>query len=413
MKISSFPRHSLFNLRFFSRSPRYHLIIHIIVISLYPCVSITSTHHRYLPLPLPNTSQLHPFTHAYLYIYQISSSLGWPLSDAQTVVFDDRCFPGWNPPCDDPWSLQAPLNGTYSFNFTGNATLSTGSDHGEKGVFLSNVTFDATTWTTSGKITLPAGSPNLVELIFTNTQATPTSPINSGFTNLRILQPGSGDASYTGLKVIDPLLLTSLGVGIGLTRPVFHHIRYMGVTGTNTQPGFYGDEGHHYLSFNDRCLPTDAIVPLGDSVRKGCWGMSWEDVIRITQASGLGAWVNMPISGTVSFPVNASDYAYNMALLFKNGNKDTNNTGVGNATIYIEHSNEVWNFGFGQYIYNKLAAIDECNTTIYPKGCMYNNYGIKYEEVWAQRRLITKVYQIGQNFAAGEYSDGEIVRGKD
>ena len=64
---------------------------------------------------------------------------GWPLGDAQTVVFDDRCFPGWNPPCDDPWSLQAPLNGTYSFNFTGNATLSTGSDPGEKGVFLSNI----------------------------------------------------------------------------------------------------------------------------------------------------------------------------------------------------------------------------------------------------------------------------------
>ena len=306
--------------------------------------------------------------------------------------------------------MQAPLNGTYSFNFTGNATLSTGSDPGEKGVFLSDVIFDSTTWTTSGKITLPAGSPNLVELIFTNTQATPTSPINSGFTNLRILQPGGGDASYTGLKVIDPLLLTSLGVGIGLTRPVFHHIRYMGATGTNTQPGFYGDEGHHYLSFNDRCLPTDAIVPLGDNVRKGCWGMSWEDVIRITQASSLGAWVNMPISGTVSFPVNTSDYAYNMALLFKNGNKDTNNAGVGNATIYIEHSNEVWNFGFGQYIYNKLAAIDECNTTIYPKGCIYNNDGSKDEEVWAQRRHITKVYQIGQNFAAGEYNDGKSPR---
>ena len=27
--------------------------------------------------------------------------------------------------------------------------------------------------------------------------------------------------------------------------------------------------------------------------------------------------------------------------------------------VYLEHSNEVWNFGFPQYTYNKLAAIDE------------------------------------------------------
>jgi hypothetical protein len=237
-----------------------------------------------------------------------------------------------------------------------------------------------------------------VELIFTNTQATRTSPINSGFTNLRILQPG-GDASYIGPKVVDPLLLNALGVGINLTQPVFHHIRYMGATGINTNPGYYGDVGHHYLSFNDRCLPSDAIIPLGNDVRNGCWGMPWEHVIQITQASGLGAWVNMPISGTVSFPVNTSDYAYQMALLFKNGNEATGNAGVGNSPIYLEHSNEVWNFGFGQYVYNKLAAIDECNITVYPSGCIYNNDGSKDEEVWAQRRHIFKVYQLSQNFA--------------
>ena len=313
--------------KLFSKQSTNYLILSSFFLFLFPF---------FLPIPFPYFSTpfpLFPLSHL--------SPSGWPLGDAQTVVFDDRCFPGWNPPCDDPWSLQAPLNGTYSFNFTGNATLSTGSDPGEKGVFLSNIKFDPITWTTSGDITLPAGSPNLMELIFTNTQATSTSPINTGFTNLRIMQPGN-DASYTGPKIVDPLLLKALGIGIGLTNPLFHHIRYMGVTGTNTQPGYYGDEGHHYLSFNDRCLPTDALVPLGDDIRKGCWGMPWENVIRITQMSGLGAWVNMPVSGTVSFPVNTSDYAYQMALLFKNGNEATGNLGVGNAPIYLEHSNEVW-----------------------------------------------------------------------
>jgi len=267
------------------------------------------------------------------------SAQGWPLADAQTVVFDNRCFPGWNPPCDDPWSWQAPINGSYAFNFTGKATLSAGNDPGEKGVSITNVTFDAATWTTAGLINLPAGAPDLVEMTFSDTQASASSPQNSGFSNLRIMQPG-GDASYTGPRQVDPRLLAALGVGIGLKAPLFRHVRYMGETGTNTQPGYYGDAGHHYLSFEDRCLPDDAIVPLGDDVRKGCWGMPWEDVIRITQASGLGAWVNMPVSGTVSLPVNESDYAYNMALLFKNGDAATGNAGVGSAPIYIEHSNE-------------------------------------------------------------------------
>lgn len=261
---------------------------------------------------------------------------GWPTTDTFTVVFDNRCFPAWNPPCDDPWAWQAPLNGSYAFNFTGKATLSTGSDPGEKGVTLSNVTFDAATWTTAGVIHLPAGAPNLVELSFTQTVATPTSAPNSGFSNLRIVQPGGGDASYAGPREVDPKLLAALGVGVGLARPLFSHVRYMGATGTNTQPGYYGDAGHHYLSWADRCLPTDAFVPLGDDVRKGCWGMPWEDVVRVTQASGLGAWVNVPVSATVSLPVNASDYAYNMALLFKNGNAATGGQGVGDVPIYLE-----------------------------------------------------------------------------
>ena len=43
----------------------------------------------------------------------------------------------------------------------------------------------------------------------------------------------------------------------------------------------------------------------------------------------------------------------------KNGNDYTGNKGLSNnLKIYIEHSNEVWNFGFSQYIWNKLNAID-------------------------------------------------------
>ena len=263
---------------------------------------------------------------------------GWPLADVSTVVFDNRAFPAWSPPLDDPWGWQAPCNGTYLFNFTGQATLGLGNDPGEKGVTLGAVTFDPVTWTTAGTFTLAPGAPNLVEMTWADTRATHTSANNTGFTNLRIMTPGT---TYTpGPAVLDPHLLAGLGIGAGLSNPLFHHIRYMGATGTNTQPGYYGDEGHHALTWNDRCLPSDALQPM--DLRPGCWGMPWESVVRVTQATGLGAWINLPVSASVSFPVNSSDYAFNLAQLFKAGNAATGNAGVGAAPVYLEHSNEVW-----------------------------------------------------------------------
>jgi hypothetical protein len=50
-------------------------------------------------------------------------------------------------------------------------------------------------------------------------------------------------------------------------------------------------------------------------------------------------------------------YEYQLALLFKNGNAFTGNKGLDpKLNIYIEHSNEVWNFGFPQYGLNKAMA---------------------------------------------------------
>lgn len=78
-------------------------------------------------------------------------------------------------------------------------------------------------------------------------------------------------------------------------------------------------------------------------------------------------WINTPItaSGCLPYPTliktesETSSYIYQLALLLKNGNNYTSNKGlVNNLKVYIEHSNEVWNFGFGQYTWNKLNAID-------------------------------------------------------
>ncbi len=62
--------------------------------------------------------------------------------------------------------------------------------------------------------------------------------------------------------------------------------------------------------------------------------------------------------------------------------------------IYIEHSNEVWNFGFPQYIYNKLAAIDEVKKGNSP----LNNDGNADEETWTHRRHAKRLHDIAETF---------------
>lgn len=266
-------------------------------------------------------------------------SNGWPLADCQTVVFDARPFPEWQcssdpTACvDDPWVWGIPAQGTYYFSLQGKATVSTGNDPAAS-TFLNNQTFDPASYTTSGYFTLKPGAPALAELAFSATQRSAASPAGSGFTSLRILRPGhTGDADRTW----SPELL-------GMMQPL-DHARFMGITGTNNQAGFYGDVGHHYLEFSDRCLPSDAQWP--NDLRPGCWGMPWEDVVSVSQASGKGVWVNIPVSGTLgvdsSGAANMSTYGGGMALLLKNGNAATGGKGLpAGVPVYVEHSNEVW-----------------------------------------------------------------------
>lgn len=262
---------------------------------------------------------------------------GWPTADSSTVVFDNRPFPMWqcdsNPTAcvDDPWVWWAPCNGSYFFSFSGKATVTPSSDPSTRCTV--NYTFDESSWTTSGWLTLPAGAHPLAELGFSNTQRAASSPAGSGFSNLRILRPGhAADADRTW----SPEVLAMVDV--------VDHVRFMGVTGTNSQAGYYGDVGHHYLEWTDRCLPSDAYWP--NSLRPGCWGMPWEDVVSLSQATGKGVWVNLPISGTSSLlpdgSCNMSTYAGQWATLLKSGNAATGNAGLpAGVPIYVEHSNEV------------------------------------------------------------------------
>lgn len=320
---------------------------------------------------------------------------GWPMSDCIAVVFDQRPIPAWAPPIDDPAQYQPDVSGTYLVSFQGQATLTA---EGGSPITFSDQAYDPATNITTVNVTLPAGVPALMSIQFTNTQRTAGSGTNTGITNLRIIRP---DYPADTTQIFDTSFLTAIAP--------FSWLRFMNWLNTNFDPGYYGDPGHHLINWADRSLPSDARQGMGTSFRAGAQGKAWEYVILLANAVNRDVWINIPISATGSDPSDTSSYIYNLALLLKNGNAFTGNQGLKPGLhIYIEHSNEVWNYGFPQYAWNKLAAIDEVNQG----GSPLNNDGSTDEERWARRRHAKRLYEIAKVFEAvyGSGSLNNVIR---
>ncbi|MGA2888236.1 MAG: sugar-binding protein [Terracidiphilus sp.] len=339
---------------------------------------------------------------------------GNPLSDGIAVVFDDRPVPEWLGFADDPAAYQPDMSGTYQVSFQGQATLSNVS--GAPTLIFANQTYNAATNTTTVSVTMPGGptyadGPALMEISFTNTQLTPSSGTNTGIASLQAIRPGLNPT-----QVFDPAFVNAFAP--------FGYMRFMNWLGTNTDPGFYGDAGHHLMTWAQRSLPTDFYQGVGlnlstnSNVNAGAWGVSWEYVLLLANATNRDIWINIPVSATggsdpldptyVASP-DTSSYIYNLAYLLKNGDAFTGNVGLNPGLhIYIEHSNEVWNWSFLQSTWNELAAEDEVIRGASP----LNNDGDTSQFDWAYRRHAKRLYEIAQIFQSvfGPGSLNTIVR---
>lgn len=296
---------------------------------------------------------------------------GYPTTDARTVFFDLRPTFAWAPPIDDPEAYQVNVSGTYKLSFRGQADLSIAEDAAS--ITITNKTYNSGTNTTTADVTLPTGKA-LLAMNFANTKRTATSAVNTGITQVKLIRPGY--AADTTQTFTTPFLNA-------LTR--FSTLRFMDWLDTNHNPGYYGDPGNNALNWSDRHVPTDATqLTYGKK-----YGVAWEYVAELANVSGKDIWINIPIAAT-------TDYITQLARFLKA--RLTNS----NVTIYLEHSNEVWNFGFGQYTYNKLAAVDEVN-----RGGSNLNAGTTDQEEWARRRHARRTREIGQIFAQ-EFGAGTL-----
>lgn len=314
---------------------------------------------------------------------------GWPMGDGKLVVFDLRPAFAWAPPIDDPEKkIPKNLDGIWKLAFVGIANVSI-ADDSFKGS-ITNMQFDNTTNVSTLDINYPKDEA-LMSLQFDNTQRLPTAAQGSGVVNISIIAPYCDQKNTT---LFTPMFIKAM-------QP-FDHLRFMGTLGTNYKPGYYGDKGNHIISWDQRSLPTDSTQKQWTDLRPGKLGWAWEYVIMLANEAGKDIWINVPISasGCLPYPVkncesDTTSYIYQLAYLLKNGNNYTKGLS-NNLKIYIEHSNEVWNFGFGQYIWNKLNAVDRVKQDA-KISIAFNSTD---QEVWARRNHALRLIEIGKIFAS-------------
>ena len=229
------------------------------------------------------------------------------------------------------------IGGTYRLWFEGRADVR--AHFASK---VENLHFDATTKTTTAQIVVPANETQLF-LSFTGT--------DGGVRNVRLMRPGTTDKDLFFKPFLERIA-------------PFSTLRFMDVLSTNNNPT---------KRWAERTTPNHA-----SQAREQ--GAALEYVAELANVSGKDIWVNVPDQAD-------DDYVRHMAGLLMGGLTK-------NQKIYVEWSNEVWNWQFRQATRNLDAAKiegKEANSTLaFDKD--------QNEGYWAMRRIAKRSAEVGEVF---------------
>ncbi|CAF4717727.1 unnamed protein product, partial [Rotaria sp. Silwood2] len=239
------------------------------------------------------------------------------------------------------------MGGTYLLNAQGNAQVivAGGSSAGR----IANKTYNSSTNTLSALVIIPQGASQIM-LSFTNTSG-------PGLQNISVLQPGYDLASKSN---ITNLMLAHLSR--------FSIIRFMDWTSTNNNPD---------VNWNDT---TSVYWPQYTTPKHN----PWETIPLIVNQlnSNVDIWINIPWGAS-------DDYVLNVAQLMLNQLNPTIN-------IYVEYSNEVWNYIFTQAKANLQAANNSVLNQGDPLKLAYDNS--TNSGYWAFRRTASQIKRISDLF---------------
>lgn len=262
---------------------------------------------------------------------------GWPLEDAQITV----------------WHGIGRMHGTYRLSFQGRATVQIKCCAGN----LQNQTYNGSTNTTTANLVYPSTDKNGLFLEFRNTQRTPSSPPNSGVTQVKLMRP----QTEGGSKPYNPDTLFTLPYKTALKR--FQVLRFMDFVATN---------GNNQVRWGDR------LTPSWYSMHQEAPGYGWQGrggayelAIQLCNEVGADCWLNVPAKAN-------DQYVLQLAQLVKAQLNP-------NLKLYIEYSNELWNTsgGFPQSRQNSELAKAEVAAGNSPLNFDRSNN----ETYWAWRRV--------------------------
>jgi hypothetical protein len=255
---------------------------------------------------------------------------GWPLRDAANIVFEGA----------------RQTRGTYRLSFEGQAELATfpndvaiqaGGGAELHGLLPKGSGYDARSNTTRATLRLDSDSAILI-LRFRKTERTPGAPAGGGVRNVRLMRPVAPGAaeSYPPGTLFDRALEES----------------FSGFTALRWILNF--DKEAHWA---DRRRPSQAK---GLRFREPA---TWEHVVMLANETGRDLYVCTPINAD-------DDYLQRLARLFRFGSDARGEPYASpranpvypplnpNLRVYLERSNEVWNWAFGQAGDNQRQAAD-------------------------------------------------------
>jgi len=300
---------------------------------------------------------------------------GWPKTDVRWVQ-DWRPVAEWSGSIDDPDVYRVDRSGVYKCSFTGQATLT----HIDGPFTIENQAYDSGSNTTTFDINISAPGTNhgLIVMSFTDTKRTPSDPVGSGLTNYKVIRPGY-PADTT--QIFNQPFLDAMNYAS------FAYIRVMDFANTNGNTE-WDAEGPILQHWANRKKTTDATQNTMSTLNKKD-GAAWEYHAQLCNTLNKDLWLNIPVAVD-------DDYILQLATLIHNNLNS-------NLNIYLEYSNEVWNYGFNQYSWNKAMAEDEVNAG----GSDLDYDGSTDHEVWARRRYARRTKEIVDIFAS-VFGTGEI-----
>jgi hypothetical protein len=237
---------------------------------------------------------------------------------------------------------EAYMYGIYKLSFNGQATIEANSSS----ITISNVVYSG--GITTADVNFVSGRDNQIFLRFLN-------PVNMN--NLKMISPG--------YSTTNPPLVRNEWVNC---LKQFNQFRFMDWLSTNGNPS---------TTWADRHLPS---LPGQINKNNDGAGCAWEDVCAFANQINRDIWINIPVKAD-------DNYVTQCATLLKNNLNS-------NINVYIEYSNEVWNWGFSQFGDNLNAAVAEVNAG----GSTLNNDGSTDQYQWSSRRVVKRIYEISNLF---------------